>query len=321
MLSRVQPTSSSSVEGSSGRASAAHLAATRPLGAPPGAGDARRRRIRAQLRRRPAPVRPGHGRAVPRDARAVSRPDRRGPTARSRCGEQPAGMLMVSTDPDVARSLTDEVVGGAPGRRGVVPGAGRGDRARAGLRPGRRGLPPGHRLPGRADGRDPGLWRGGAAGRGDDPRGHRGPTDRPPRPGPRRRDPRAGRFGRRAHRRRDVIVAAGPWSPAIIDPSGRWQPIGPLWGAVVDAALADPPGHAIEEVWTGVEPGDDHPDHAFSLVTAGGRSSIGSCFVPDEPDPAAITPLLLERARRFVPAIADARLGATRVCARPLVPG
>jgi glycine/D-amino acid oxidase-like deaminating enzyme len=71
-------------------------------------------------------------------------------------------------------------------------------------------------------------------------------------------------------------------------------------------------------VWTGVEPGEDHPDHAFSLVTAGGRSSIGSCFVPDEPDPGAITPLLLERARRFIPAIADARLGATRVCARPL---
>jgi D-amino-acid dehydrogenase len=115
-----------------------------------------------------------------------------------------------------------------------------------------------------------------------------------------------------------VIVAAGPWSPALVDPSGAWRPIRPLWGAVVDAELAEPPGHAIEEVWTGVHPADDHPDHAFSLVTAGGRSSIGSCFVADEPVPTAIAPLLLERARRFVPAIADARLGSTRVCARPL---
>ena len=115
-----------------------------------------------------------------------------------------------------------------------------------------------------------------------------------------------------------VIVAAGPWSPGLIDPSGAWRPIRPLWGAVVDAELADPPGHATEEVWTGVDPGDDHPDHAFSLVTAGGRSSIGSCFVAEEPDIAVTTPLLLERARRFIPAIAHARVGSTRVCARPL---
>jgi glycine/D-amino acid oxidase-like deaminating enzyme len=115
-----------------------------------------------------------------------------------------------------------------------------------------------------------------------------------------------------------VIVAAGPWTPAIVDPSGAWRPIRPLWGAVVDAVLDAPPGHAAEEVWTGVEPNAEHPDHAFSLVTAGGRSSIGSCFVADEPDPAAVTPVLLERARRFIPGIADARIGGTRVCARPL---
>ncbi len=115
-----------------------------------------------------------------------------------------------------------------------------------------------------------------------------------------------------------VVVAAGPWSPTLIDPSGTWRPISPLWGAVVDARLPAAPGHAAEEIWTGLEPGGDHPDDAFSLVTAGGRSSVGSIFVADEPDPAVVTPTILERARRYVPGLAEADIGATRVCARPL---
>jgi D-amino-acid dehydrogenase len=114
-----------------------------------------------------------------------------------------------------------------------------------------------------------------------------------------------------------VIVAAGPWSPSLIDPTGAWRPIEPLWGVVVDAGLADPPRHAIEEVWTGVEPTDEHPEAAFSLVTAGVHSSVGSAFLADEPDAAAVAATILARATRFVPAIADAAIGATRVCARP----
>ena len=116
----------------------------------------------------------------------------------------------------------------------------------------------------------------------------------------------------------DVIVAAGPWSPAIVDPTGTWRPIRPLWGVVVDAGLAAPPGHAIEEIWTGVEPADTHAETAFSLVTAGGRSSVGSVFLADEPDPAVVAPAILDRARRFVPSIAQAMIGPTRACARPL---
>ncbi len=115
-----------------------------------------------------------------------------------------------------------------------------------------------------------------------------------------------------------VVVAAGPWTPALLDPSGTWRPIEPLWGVVVDALLAAPPGHVVEEVWTGVTPGDEHPDHAFSLVTAGGRSSVGSAFLSDEPDASLVATAILERAQRFVPSIATASIGATRVCARPL---
>ena len=31
-----------------------------------------------------------------------------------------------------------------------------------------------------------------------------------------------------------VVVAAGPWSPELIDPTGAWRPIKPLWGVVVE---------------------------------------------------------------------------------------
>ena len=115
-----------------------------------------------------------------------------------------------------------------------------------------------------------------------------------------------------------VVVAAGPWTPAIVDPSGAWRPISPLWGVVVDAGLADPPRHAIEEVWTGVETSGEPSGTDFSLVTAAGRSSIGSAFLADEPDGDAIAAAILEHAVRFVPSSATASIGATRVCARPL---
>jgi glycine/D-amino acid oxidase-like deaminating enzyme len=121
-----------------------------------------------------------------------------------------------------------------------------------------------------------------------------------------------------------VVVAAGPWSPALIDPTGAWQPISPLWGVVVDVVLAAPPRHVIEEAWIDIEPsepgktGGHGQDHAFSLVTADGRSSVGSTFLTDAPDSDAWVPALLDRATRFVPAIATAAVGASRACARPL---
>ena len=143
-----------------------------------------------------------------------------------------------------------------------------------------------------------------------------------------------------------VLVTAGPWSSALIDPTGRWQPIRPVWGVVVEVGLVDPPGHVIEEAamddafgdvaaarstevdadGAGHAPADstdDGPDAAgdrpdFSLVTADGRTSLGSTFLDREPDPAAWIPRLVARGRRFLPALADARLGAVRVCARPV---
>ncbi len=119
-----------------------------------------------------------------------------------------------------------------------------------------------------------------------------------------------------------VLVAAGPWSPGVIDPGGRWRPIRPLWGVVVDIALERPPGHVFEEA--GVEESTDGggevrgPAVGSSLVTAAGRSSVGSTFLDEEPDPVALTEPILRRAAAFAPAIGDAPVLGVRACPRPL---
>jgi glycine/D-amino acid oxidase-like deaminating enzyme len=119
-----------------------------------------------------------------------------------------------------------------------------------------------------------------------------------------------------------VVVAAGPWTPELIDRTGAWRPIRPLWGVVVGVTLPHPPVHVLEEAEIEIEPEAEptraEPAVAFSLVTAAGASSLGSTFLDGEPDAAAIVPSILARGAIFVPGIASARLGAHRVCARPL---
>jgi D-amino-acid dehydrogenase len=131
--------------------------------------------------------------------------------------------------------------------------------------------------------------------------------------------------GERFEEAGSVVVAAGPWSPELIDPSGTWRPIRRLWGVVVQVELADAPGHVLEEAGVDIEPGAApvevgravaSPD--FSLVTAGGVSSLGSTFLPDEPDGDALVPQLVAHGSTFVPAVASAPLGPSRACARPL---
>jgi glycine/D-amino acid oxidase-like deaminating enzyme len=131
-----------------------------------------------------------------------------------------------------------------------------------------------------------------------------------------------------------ILVAAGPWSPGLLDPTGGWRPIRPQWGVVAEVALGEPPRHVLEEsgmdealgriALTQIGPygpddgPDDHGDRPdFSLVTAAGRSALGSTFLEAEPDAEAWLPRLVARGRRFVPAIGRARTGPIRVCARP----
>lgn len=129
-----------------------------------------------------------------------------------------------------------------------------------------------------------------------------------------------------------VLVAAGPWSPALVDPGGTWRPIRPTYGVTVQLRLgAAAPRHVVEEDEVDIVNradaataragaaggGPDEPPSLFSLASAGGISTLGSTFLPSEPDPATIEALLLRRAATFVPAIAEAEIVGRRMCARP----
>lgn len=115
-----------------------------------------------------------------------------------------------------------------------------------------------------------------------------------------------------------VVVAAGPWTAAALG-APTWRAVTPLWGVVAQVRLSDPPRHTVEEagVETLTSPGGGPPS-LFSIVTAGETSGVGSTFVREEPDAAAIAPLLVERGARYVPALEDAKIEGVRACARPL---
>lgn len=116
-----------------------------------------------------------------------------------------------------------------------------------------------------------------------------------------------------------VVVAAGPWSSELIDESGAWRPIAPLWGVNVELRLDSTPRHALEQ--PGIETLTAEgglPGSIFSLVTHDGVSALGSTFLAEEPDAAALAPVLIERGARFVPELPQATVVSVRACARPL---
>jgi glycine/D-amino acid oxidase-like deaminating enzyme len=121
-----------------------------------------------------------------------------------------------------------------------------------------------------------------------------------------------------------VVVAAGPWTPAIIDPPGTWRPIRPYWGVIVELDLGpDAPRHVREEaeIEAATAPGTvsgADGSVGFSLTTSGGRSSLGSTFLPSEPDPRAYEARLRAGGARYLPAIARVPTRGVRACARPL---
>jgi glycine/D-amino acid oxidase-like deaminating enzyme len=113
-----------------------------------------------------------------------------------------------------------------------------------------------------------------------------------------------------------VLVAAGPWTPALVDPSGEWRPIEPVWGVVAKVALDRPPSHVLEEA--GVEGvAEGASGSIFSLVTTDGVSAVGSTFTSEEPAAEATAPALLRAGAGFVPALRAARIVSSRACARP----
>ncbi len=126
-----------------------------------------------------------------------------------------------------------------------------------------------------------------------------------------------------------VLVAAGPWSPALVDAGGGWAPIHRTWGVTIQLRLGQPLHHVIEEdevdsvnrpavaTVRAAAAGVDEPPSLFSIASANGISTLGSTFLPSEPEPRAVARLLIVRAQRFVPAIGSAEIRQTRMCARP----
>ena len=109
-----------------------------------------------------------------------------------------------------------------------------------------------------------------------------------------------------------VALAAGPWTAALAP-----APVAPLWGVNVEVRLPEPPRHVLEQAGIDALVSTGGASKLFSIVTAGGVSAVGSTFLPDEPDPAELAPLLLERGSRFVPALAEVATFSARACPRP----
>ena len=123
-----------------------------------------------------------------------------------------------------------------------------------------------------------------------------------------------------------VLVATGPDAPGLIDPTGRWAPIHPRWGVVVEVDLTVPPRHVLEEAGidaaigthgTGTDGAAESELVEFSLVPQPVASAVGSTFLDREPDPAGWVEPVLVGAVRFVPGVADAPIRGVRACARP----
>ena len=112
-----------------------------------------------------------------------------------------------------------------------------------------------------------------------------------------------------------VLVAAGPWTPALVPGWADKPPITPKWGVVASTTLDQPPKAVLEEL--GIDRPGVAPDRLFSLMTAGGKTSVGSTFLAHQPDPAVLAAEIIERGKGFVPALRGAAIEGVRACARP----
>ena len=135
-----------------------------------------------------------------------------------------------------------------------------------------------------------------------------------------------------------VVVAGGPWTPGLIDPTATWRPVRPSWGVVANLVVEGAPRHGLEAADIDIEPADGagpagewpeagptprhdpirDEDIEFSLVPAAGASALGSTFLAGEPEPESWLPALRRVGSRYVPAVADAPVVGMRCCARPV---
>lgn len=125
--------------------------------------------------------------------------------------------------------------------------------------------------------------------------------------------------GQEVHRAEAVLVAAGAESSAIIDPSGAWRPVRPLWGVSLslDSAVKPPQpllDGRVASIQSGATTGDAM---AFSLIPTPGRLALGSTFLSDMPSGADWVSRLVSNGHHFWTPMTDAEVVDVRVCARP----
>jgi len=118
---------------------------------------------------------------------------------------------------------------------------------------------------------------------------------------------------------REVVVAAGAWSSAVLSALVPQDAVTPLWGVIVLVELPERPRHPIVEgtLVRGLVSGHIENEGPFTLLDSPSWLAIGSAFLESEPDPSVWTRRLLDQATRFVPSVERARVIDTLVCARP----
>jgi sarcosine oxidase subunit beta len=117
-----------------------------------------------------------------------------------------------------------------------------------------------------------------------------------------------------------VVVAAGAGTARALEGYVRPDVVTALWGVIVTVEMAERPRYQlIEGVLTIAHGGGTLSDATpFTLLSSPSYLAVGSTMLRgSEPDGSAWSQRLLDRGTRFVPAIGEARLLDTLVCARP----
>jgi glycine/D-amino acid oxidase-like deaminating enzyme len=116
-----------------------------------------------------------------------------------------------------------------------------------------------------------------------------------------------------------VVLAAGPWTPGLIDPSQSWRPVDFDWGVTVHIEFTGRIRHRIEEL--PVSDGPDAPADGISerweVTPTRDMTVLGATHTHKQPDERAGACDVLSRTARFVPAAARAQVAGVLACARP----
>jgi len=137
----------------------------------------------------------------------------------------------------------------------------------------------------------------------------------------------------------DVVVAAGPWTPPLLEPLGIDLPVTGALGWVVRVGPGpDLPATVTESIGWRHHDGDGGWPTARAVAEAGlgaftsapafhphddGSLTVGAMrqawVTPEPPDPSVVRRLLAD-AIRVAPAVADAPVRSSRWCVRPMSP-